>query len=68
MQGGKAIARGKVWPRDQEEPKEWTITVEDPTPNTEGAPCLYGFSTGVQGPTKPGTEIWYTNVKITPNK
>jgi outer membrane protein assembly factor BamB len=68
VQDGKAIARGKVWPRDQEEPKEWTVKIEDPTPNTEGAPCLYGNSTGIQGPTKPGTEIWYTNVKITPNK
>jgi outer membrane protein assembly factor BamB len=68
VQGGKAIARGKVWPRDQEEPKEWTVTVEDPTPNTEGAPCLYGLSTGIQGPRSPGTEIWYTNVKLTPNK
>ncbi len=24
VQGGKAIVRGKVWPRDQAEPKEWT--------------------------------------------
>jgi outer membrane protein assembly factor BamB len=64
----KAVARGKVWPRDQEEPNEWTLEVEDSTPNREGAPALYGFSTGIQGQQKPGTEIFYTNVKIKPNK
>ncbi len=68
VQGDKAIARGKVWPRDQEEPKEWTVEVEDSTPNREGAPALYGNATAVQGPKSPGTEIYYTNVKITPNK
>jgi outer membrane protein assembly factor BamB len=64
----KAIARGKVWPRDQPEPKEWTVEVEDSTPNREGAPALYGNATAVQGPKSPGTEIFYTNVKITANK
>jgi outer membrane protein assembly factor BamB len=68
VKGDKALVRGKVWPRDQAEPKEWTVEVEDSTPNREGAPALYGNATGVQGPKKPGTEILYTNVKITPNK
>ncbi len=68
VKGDKAIARGKVWPRDEPEPEKWTIEVEDSTPNRQGAPALYGYSTGIQGPTSPGTEIWYTNVKVTPNK
>jgi outer membrane protein assembly factor BamB len=68
VEGGKAIARGKVWPRDEKEPDEWTVKVEDPTPNREGAPTLYGNATGIKSPTQPGTEIWYSNVKITPNK
>jgi outer membrane protein assembly factor BamB len=67
VKDGKAIARGKVWPREQPEPKEWTLTVEDPTPNREGAPALYGLSTGIQEKT-PGTTVYYTNVKVTPNK
>jgi outer membrane protein assembly factor BamB len=67
VQGGKAIARGKVWPRDRPEPKEWTLTVEDPTPNREGSPALYGNSTGIQEK-MPGTTVFYTNVKVTPNK
>ncbi len=32
-----AIVRGKVWERDQPEPKEWTVEFEDPNPNREGA-------------------------------
>lgn len=68
VQDDKAIARGKVWPRDKPEPKEWTIKIEDATPNREGAPALYGYSTGIRGPKNPGTEVYYANVKITPNK
>jgi outer membrane protein assembly factor BamB len=68
VNGDKAVARGKVWQRDQPEPKEWTIEVEDGTPNLEGAPSIYGNSTGIKGPKSPGTEIYYSNVKITPNK
>jgi len=68
VQGDKAIARGKVWPRDQPEPEEWTVEVEDSTPNRQGAPALYGNSTGIQDAKHPGTEIYYINVKITPNK
>jgi hypothetical protein len=68
VKGDKAVARGKVWPRDQAEPSEWTVEVEDSTPNREGAPALYGLSTGIGGPKSPGTEIFYTNVNIKPNK
>jgi outer membrane protein assembly factor BamB len=68
VKGDKAIVRGKVWPRDETEPEKWTVEVEDSTPNREGAPALYGNSTAIQGPKSPGTEIFFTNVKITPNK
>jgi outer membrane protein assembly factor BamB len=68
VKGDKAVARGKVWPRDEAEPAEWTVEVEDSTPNREGAPALYGNSTAIEGPQNPGTEIFYTNVKITANK
>ncbi|HEY7313205.1 MAG TPA: PQQ-binding-like beta-propeller repeat protein [Gemmataceae bacterium] len=68
VQGDKAVVRGKVWLRDQPEPEKWTVEVEDSTPNREGAPALYGNSTGIQDAMHPGTEIYYTNVKITPNK
>jgi outer membrane protein assembly factor BamB len=67
VQGDKALVRGKVWEHDQAEPRDWTIEFEDPTPNREGSPGLYGYATGIlQG--EVGAEIFYDNVKVTPNK
>lgn len=63
IQSDKAIVRGKVWPKDQEEPKAWTIEVEDPRPNREGAPALYGSAVGLVE--NQLTPIWYDNVKVT---
>lgn len=65
--GDKVLARGKVWPRGQPEPVAWSIEFEDPVPNREGAAALYGYATGIlEGGT--GAEIFYDNVKVTPNK
>jgi outer membrane protein assembly factor BamB len=68
VKGDKATVRGKVWPREQSEPKDWTVEFEDPLPNKEGAPGLYGFATGVTSAEDPGAEIYYDNVSVTPNK
>jgi outer membrane protein assembly factor BamB len=65
--GGKALLKGKVWERGTEEPKDWTVTFEDPVPNGHGSAGLHGNSTDVGGPTDPGTEIYYDNVKVTPH-
>jgi outer membrane protein assembly factor BamB len=35
----------KVWPRDQAEPKEWTLEATDPQPNYEGSAGIYANST-----------------------
>ena len=51
----KAVIRGKVWRRGEPEPAEWTITAEDPLPNREGSPGIYGYS---------ATEIYYDNLKV----
>ena len=51
----KAIIRGKVWRTGESEPAEWTITAEDPLPNREGSPGIYGYS---------ATEIYYDNLKV----
>lgn len=64
---GKGVVKGKVWERDQKEPEKWTLELEDPEPNTEGAPLIYGFANGTVGPAQPGPEIHYANIKITPN-
>jgi outer membrane protein assembly factor BamB len=67
MQDGKGIIRGKVWPRGEKEPAAWTVEVSDPRPITEGSPTLYGYVTGNFNDL-PGTEIYYDNLLITPNK
>jgi outer membrane protein assembly factor BamB len=67
IQGDKGIVRGKVWRRDQPEPEAWTVQTTDPRPDVEGSPALYGYVTGiVEG--QPGTDIYYDNVSVAPNK
>ena len=51
----KAVIRGKVWRKGEDEPDEWTITAEDPLPNREGSPGIYAYSV---------TEIYYDNLKV----
>lgn len=51
----KAVIRGKVWATSETEPEEWTITAEDPLPNHEGSPGLYGYS---------AAEIYYDNLQV----
>ena len=67
VQGDKAMVRGKVWPRDQQEPEDWTVTFEDPTPNKEGSPGIYAYAAGIED-NSPGTEILFDKVMVTPNK
>jgi outer membrane protein assembly factor BamB len=67
-QGDKTLIQGKIWERGKDEPKDWSVTFEDPCPNKIGSAGLYGFATGVEGPKEPGTEIYYDNVKVAPNK
>lgn len=51
----KALIYGKVWLKDEPEPEDWTITAEDPRPNREGSPGIYGYS---------ATVIYYDNLKV----
>jgi outer membrane protein assembly factor BamB len=68
MVGDKAIARGKVWPKGEPEPAAWTIEVEDSSPNREGSPALYAYSTGNIDGTGVGSEAYFDNIRVTPNK
>ena len=54
-----AIVRGKIWPRGQPEPTEWTITVQDPSPIRHGAPGIYGYSP---------VDLYFDNYKVTVNE
>ena len=55
----RAVIRGKVWPRDDAEPDEWTVTVEDPEPVQNGSPGLIGYSP---------IDIFYDNVRVMENR
>ena len=57
---GKAILRGKVWKRGEDEPAEWTIEAADAVPNTSGSPGLFGKSTNA--------EFYIDNVRVTKNE
>ena len=59
QENGKATIKGKVWQKGENEPAEWTIDLEDPTPNTHGAAGLWGFSNEL--------EIYYDNIVVVPN-
>ena len=67
VQENQALVRGKVWERGQDEPADWTVTVTDTSPNREGSPALYGYATGILE-SKVGSEIYFANVHVTPNK
>ncbi|MBI4717584.1 MAG: PQQ-binding-like beta-propeller repeat protein [Planctomycetes bacterium] len=66
LSGEQALLRGKVWPKDATEPAAWTLEATDPFPNREGSPGLYGFSPGTTVKSK-GPEVFYDNLKVTPN-
>jgi hypothetical protein len=55
---GKALVRGKVWPRSEPEPQQWTISKDDVMPSLQGAPGLYCYA---------HNEAYYDNVKVTEN-
>ena len=56
-QDGTSTIRGKVWPRDEAEPTEWTIEAVDPLGHGHGSPGIYGYSSA---------DIHYDNLKVTP--
>jgi outer membrane protein assembly factor BamB len=66
--GDKATtARGKVWKRGEAEPAEWTVTHDYPAGNRGGAAAVFGYVSNSDA-TTPGSEIFYDNLVVTPNK
>ena len=57
--GETALVRGKVWPKGDPEPDDWTITAEDPLPVPSGSPGVQGYSPA---------PIYFDNVEITVNE
>ena len=56
----RVILRGKVWPKGESEPSDWTIEAADLTPNKNGSPGLFGNASDA--------EIFIDNISVTPNK
>ena len=59
IEGDRGLVRGKVWPSDQDEPADWTITAEDPLPNRNGSPGIIGYSP---------IDIFFDNVSVVENQ
>ena len=63
----RRIPKNKAWKRGDQESGSWSVELEDPRPIFEGSPALYGYVLGIpEGGS--GTDIYYDNIKITPNK
>lgn len=68
--GEAAIVRCKIWPRDEAEPEKWTFEVRDRSPNLNGSPGIYARvpAGSIVSRTEPGSEIYFDNISVTPNK
>jgi hypothetical protein len=66
LEGNNVRARGKVWPKGQPEPAEWTIERVDPIGSRKGSPGLYSDIPNAEA--RGGSEIYYDNIKVYPNK
>lgn len=54
---GSTAVRGKVWPKDADEPDDWTIEAVDAIGHDHGSPGIYGYSSA---------DIYYDNLSVTP--
>jgi outer membrane protein assembly factor BamB len=62
LDGTKVRARGKVWPKGEQEPAKWLIERIDPIGSHKGSPGIYAdaLNSAPQG----GSEIFYDNIKV----
>lgn len=58
---GSGTVYGKAWPRGEEEPEDWSISVKVPNVHTQGSPGIYGFSPQSRH------RVYVDNVKVEPN-
>jgi len=66
VEGNIARVRGKVWPRGEKEPEQWTVELTDSCPNTEGSPGLYAYSKGTTVK-RHGASVYFDNYAVTAN-
>ncbi|HEX4150256.1 MAG TPA: serine/threonine protein kinase, partial [Pirellulales bacterium] len=58
-EGSKTRLQGKVWPRGEQEPQQWTLEGTDEAGNLVGSPGLFGNAGDA--------EIFVDNIHVTPN-
>lgn len=66
LDGQNVRARGKVWPKGEPEPAEWTIERVDPIGSLQGSPGIYADVPNADP--KGGSEVYYDNIKVYRNK
>ena len=62
LDGNNVRARGKVWPKGEQEPAEWTIERVDPIGSLQGSAGIYADVPNADP--KGGSEIYYDNIKV----
>ena len=59
---GQGTVRGKVWPRSEAEPADWTIKVPVERVHRSGSPGLFGFAPNIK------FAVYIDNIQVTPNR
>ena len=59
VEGDKAVLRGKVWSKGEQEPAKWTAEMTDASPVVSGSPGLWGNATDA--------EIYLDNISVVKN-
>jgi outer membrane protein assembly factor BamB len=62
LDGGKVRARGKVWPKGEQEPAKWIVERIDPIGSHKGSPGIYADA--MNAAANGGSEMFYDNIKV----
>ena len=57
---GGVIARGKVWPRGEDEPADWTLDWREELPHHEGTPGIFADAVSA--------EVFFDNIVVEPGE
>ena len=62
LEDGTGLIQAKAWPREEEEPDEWTLAVPHSIPHLQGSPGLYAMSPQSK------KKVFIDNIKIFQNR
>ena len=58
---GNGLIRAKAWPKDEDEPEEWTLEIEHANAHRHGAPGIYAMSPQSK------KKVYIDNISVTQN-